>query len=109
MSDPGHSIGSGRLPGSLRDFIAVENCRTQGIYSGSVGHGKMSDPGHSIGSGRLPGSLRTVWSGKMSDPGWTQLTSLGIQTDPGPLFSYFSGLVPHDSLIQFSVALGLLT
>src|SRR5258708_28805374 len=70
MSDPGHSIGSGRLPGSLRDFIALEKCRTQGI-SGSVAmcrHRKMSDPGHSIGSGQLPGSLRTVLEWKNVGP-----------------------------------------
>jgi len=30
---------------------------------------------------------------------------MGIQTDPGPLFSYFTGSVPDDSLIQFSVVL----
>src|SRR5258705_2552956 len=45
-------------------------------------------------------------SGKMSDPGWTQLTHVGIQTDLGPLFSSFTGSVLHDSPIQFSVALG---
>src|SRR5258705_12325209 len=67
--------------------------------------GKMLDPGHSIRSGQLPGSLRTVWSGKMSDPGWTQLTHVGIQTDLGPLFSYFTGSVLHDSSIQFSVVI----
>src|SRR5258708_21783866 len=92
----------------MRDFIALEKCWTQGI-SGSVAmcrHRKMSDPGHSIGSRQLPGSLRTLWSGKMSDPGWTQPTHVGIQTDPGPLFSSFTGSVPHDSSIQFSVVLG---
>src|SRR5258708_26781192 len=45
-------------------------------------------------------------TGKMSDPGWTQPTHVGIQTDPGPLFSSFTGSVPHDSSIQFMVALG---
>src|SRR5260370_35950445 len=45
-------------------------------------------------------------TGKMSDPGWTQPTHVGIQTDPGPLFSSFTGSVPHDSSIQFSVVLG---
>src|SRR6266436_2436238 len=45
-------------------------------------------------------------SGKMSDPGWTQPTHVGIQTDPGPLFSSFTGSVLHDSSIQFSVVLG---
>ena len=108
MLDPGHSIGSGQLPGSLRNFIALEKCQTQGI-SGLVAmcrHGKMSDPGHSIRSGQLPGSLRTVWSGKMSDPERIQPTHVGIQTDLGPLFSSFTGSVPHDSSIQFMVALG---
>ena len=73
----------------LRTELTVEVA--EGLYCS----GKMSDPGHSIGSRWLPGSLRTVWSGKMSDPGRTQLTHVGIQTDPGPLFSS----------IQFSVAL----
>src|SRR5258708_6743469 len=49
--------------------------------------------------------LRTLWSGKMSDPGRTQPTHVGIQTDPGPLFSTFTGSVPHNSSIQFSVVL----
>src|SRR6266446_8446869 len=84
----------------LRTELTVE--AAEGLYCS----GKMSDPGHSIRSGQLPGSLRTVWSGKMSDPGWTQLTHVGIQTDLGPLFSSFTGSVPHDSCIQFSVALG---
>ncbi len=83
----------------LRTELTVE--AAEGLYC----TGKMSDPGHSIGSGRLPGSLRTVWSGKMSVPGWTQLTHVGIQTDPGPLFSSFTGSVLHDSSIQFLVAL----
>ena len=73
----------------LRTELTVE--AAEGLYC----TGKMSDPGHWIRSGWLPGSLRTLWSGKMSDPGWTQLTHVGIQTDPGPLFSS----------IQFSVAL----
>src|SRR5258708_28388170 len=46
------------------------------------------------------------YTGKMSDPGRTRPTHVGIQTDPGPLFSSFTGSVPHDSSIQFSVALG---
>src|SRR5260370_23767925 len=83
----------------LRTELTVE--AAEGLYC----TGKMSDPGHSIRSGRLPGSLRTLWSGKMSDPGWTQLTHVGIQTDPGPLFSSFTGSVPHDSSIQFMVVL----
>ena len=84
----------------LRTELTVE--AAEGLYCS----GKMSDPGHSIRSGQLPGSLRTVWSGKMSDPGWTQPTHVGIQTDPGPLFSSFTGSVLHDSSIQFMVALG---
>ena len=84
----------------LRTELTVE--AAEGLYC----TGKMLDPGHSIGSGRLPGSLRTVWSGKMSDPGWTQPTHVGIQTDPGPLFSSFTGSVLHDSSIQFTVVLG---
>ena len=84
----------------LRTELTVE--AAEGLYCS----GKMSDPGHSIGNGQLPGSLRTVWSGKMSVPAWTQPTHVGIQTDPGPLFSSFTGSVPHDSSIQFSVALG---
>ena len=83
----------------LRTELTVE--AAEGLYC----TGKMLDPGHSIGSGQLPGSLRTIWSGKTSDPGWTQLTHVGIQTDPGPLFSSFTGSVLHDSSIQFSVAL----
>src|SRR5260221_7077975 len=46
------------------------------------------------------------YTGKMLDPGWTWLTHVGIQTDLGPLFSSFTGLVPHDSSIQFLVVLG---
>src|SRR5258707_3186590 len=83
----------------LRTELTVE--AAEGLYCS----GKMSDPGHSIGSRQLPGSLRTVWSAKMSDPGQTQPTHVGIQTDPGPLFSSFTGSVPHDSSIQVMVAL----
>ena len=71
----------------LRTELTVE--AAEGLYC----TGKMSDPGHSIGSRQLPGSLRTLWSGKMSDPGRTWPTHVGIQTDPGPLFSSFTGLV----------------
>src|SRR5258705_13931788 len=71
----------------LRTELTVE--AAEGLYC----TGKMSDPGHSIRSGRLPGSLRTLWSGKMSDPGRTWPTHVGIQTDPGPLFLSFTGLV----------------
>src|SRR5258708_4161675 len=45
-------------------------------------------------------------TGKMSVPAWTQPTHVGIQTDLGPLFLSFTGLVLHDSSIQFLVALG---
>ena len=78
----------------LRTELTVE--AAEGLYCS----GKMSDPGHSIGNGQLPGSLRTVWSGKMSVPAWTQPTHVGIQTDPGPLFLYFTGSVLQGSWIQ---------
>src|SRR6266481_3197815 len=101
--------------GSTIQFVGCTRLRTQfthlrteltvEVAEGLYCTGKMLDPGHSIGSGQLPGSLRTVWSGKMSDPGQTQPTHVGIQTDPGPLFSSFTGSVPHDSSIQFMVAL----
>src|SRR5260370_22123735 len=79
----------------LRTELTVE--AAEGLYC----TGKMSDPGHSIRSRRLPGSLRTVWSGKMSDPGWTQPTHVGIQTDPGPLFYPSPGQFPHDAPFRF--------
>src|SRR5260221_97359 len=102
--------------GSAIQFVGCTRLRTQftrlrteltvEVAEGLYCTGKMSDPGHSIGSRQLPGSLRTVWSGKMSVPGWTQPTHVGIQTDLGPLFLSFTGSVPHDSSIQFLVALG---
>src|SRR5258708_20402802 len=101
--------------GSTIQFVSCAHLRTQftrlrtelkvEAAEGFYCTGKMLDPGHSIGSGQLPGSLRTLWSGKMSDPGRTQPTHVGIQTDPGPLFLSFTGSVLHDSSIQFSVVL----
>src|SRR5258708_12056329 len=71
LLDPGHYNGSSRLPGSLRDFIAVEKCQTQDIQSEA---------------GDSQASLRTVWSGKMADPGGTQPTH-GHSNRPGTFIS----------------------